>query len=112
MVNTRCSASDRMRVPARPAQHVHRRVPTCAGGSNIAALEGGERLHVYSDNQNFKIGKIDDTVVIKLARLYLARLKQAALTASAWSNSIPTSSSQTWSTPAWKAILTPPPREH
>ena len=83
-----------------------------AGGSNIAALEGGERLHVYSDNQNLKIEKIDDTVVIKLARLYLARLKQAALTASAWSNSIPTSSSQTWSTPAWKAILTPPPREH
>ena len=27
MVNTRCSASDRMHVPARPAQHVHRRVP-------------------------------------------------------------------------------------
>ena len=27
MVNIRCSASDRMRVPARPAQHVHRRVP-------------------------------------------------------------------------------------
>ena len=27
MVNTRCSASDRMRVPARPAQDVHRRVP-------------------------------------------------------------------------------------
>src|SRR5580698_715455 len=27
MVNTRCSASDRMHVPARPAQHVHRGVP-------------------------------------------------------------------------------------
>ena len=27
MVNIRCSASDRIRVPARPAQHVHRRVP-------------------------------------------------------------------------------------
>ena len=27
MVNTRWSASDRMHVPARPAQHVHRRVP-------------------------------------------------------------------------------------
>ena len=28
MVNTRCSASDRMHVPARPAQHVR----TCADG--------------------------------------------------------------------------------
>ena len=27
MVKIRCSASDRIRVPARPAQHVHRRVP-------------------------------------------------------------------------------------
>ena len=27
MVSTRCSASDRMRVPARPAQDVQRRVP-------------------------------------------------------------------------------------
>jgi len=27
MVNTRRSASDRMHVPARPAQHVHRRFP-------------------------------------------------------------------------------------
>ena len=27
MVKTRCSASDRIRVPARPAQHVHRCVP-------------------------------------------------------------------------------------
>ena len=27
MVSTRCSASDRMHVPARPAQHVHRGVP-------------------------------------------------------------------------------------
>ena len=27
MVSTQCSASDRMHVPARPAQHVHRRVP-------------------------------------------------------------------------------------
>ena len=27
MANTRCSASDRIHVPARPAQHVHRGVP-------------------------------------------------------------------------------------
>ena len=27
MVNIRCNASDRMRVPARPASHVHRCVP-------------------------------------------------------------------------------------
>jgi hypothetical protein len=27
MVNIRCSASDRLRVPARPAQHLDRRVP-------------------------------------------------------------------------------------
>ena len=27
MVKIGCSASDRIRVPARPAQHVHRRVP-------------------------------------------------------------------------------------
>ena len=27
MVKIRCSASDRIRIPARPAQHVHRRVP-------------------------------------------------------------------------------------
>ncbi len=27
MVKIRCSASDRIHVPARPAQHVHRRVP-------------------------------------------------------------------------------------
>src|SRR5271157_3498406 len=27
MVNIRCGASDRIRVPARPTQHVHRRVP-------------------------------------------------------------------------------------
>ena len=27
MVKIRCSASDRIRIPARPARHVHRRVP-------------------------------------------------------------------------------------
>jgi hypothetical protein len=27
MLNIRCSASDRLRVPARPAQHLDRRVP-------------------------------------------------------------------------------------
>ena len=33
MVNRWCSASDRIRVPARPAQHVHRRVfQTCDAG--------------------------------------------------------------------------------
>ena len=32
MVKIRCSASDRIRVPARPAQHVHRRVPDLRSG--------------------------------------------------------------------------------
>ena len=32
MVNSRCSASDRIRVPARPAQHVKEAFQTCDAG--------------------------------------------------------------------------------
>jgi hypothetical protein len=41
------------------------------GGSNIVALEDGERLRVHSENKHIKIEEIGDTAVIKLARLYL-----------------------------------------
>jgi hypothetical protein len=71
MVNTRCSASDRMHVPARPAQHVHRgvpdirrrtrrnvrrriarervqeRVPTCVAGKLIADANRQENVVSY-----------------------------------------------------------------
>src|SRR5260370_30228355 len=42
-----------------------------AGGWNIVALEDGERLRVHSENKHIKIEEIEDTTVIKLARLYL-----------------------------------------
>ena len=42
MVNIRCNASDRIRVPARPAQHVDRRVHTCnAGRAGVHLPSGG-----------------------------------------------------------------------
>ena len=42
-----------------------------SGGCNIVALEDGERLRVHSENKHIKIEEIEDTEVIKLARLYL-----------------------------------------
>ena len=64
MVSIRCSASDRIRVPARPAQHVHRRVShlqgrtrrsasTIGGGTpdmtigRVAADQAGARPYLY-----------------------------------------------------------------
>ena len=43
MANTRCSTSDRMRVPARPAQHVRRRVPDMRRRTrrNASTIGGG-----------------------------------------------------------------------
>jgi len=38
MVQIGCSASDRLRVPARPAQHVHRRVPEMRRGITVSAV--------------------------------------------------------------------------
>ena len=51
MVKIRCSASDRIRVPARPAQHVHRRVPdlrshaTPCNAGRAGAYRPSEALH-------------------------------------------------------------------
>ena len=45
MVKIRCSASDRIRVPARPAQHVHRRVPDLPRRTRRSASTIGGGLH-------------------------------------------------------------------
>ena len=45
MVKIRCSASDRIRVPARPAQHVHRRVPDLRRRTRRSASTIGGGLH-------------------------------------------------------------------
>lgn len=41
------------------------------GGWNLVALENGERLRVHSENKHIKIEEVQDTAVIKLARLYM-----------------------------------------
>ena len=43
MVKIRCSASDRIRVPARPAQHVHRRVPDLRRWTRQSAIDRRRR---------------------------------------------------------------------
>jgi hypothetical protein len=42
-----------------------------SGGWNIVALEDGERLRVHSENKHIRVEEIEDTTVIKPARLYL-----------------------------------------
>ena len=64
----RCSGVDES--PNVPGKSKVPGMVVAAGGSNIVALEGGERLDVYSDNKDLEIEKIGDTAVIKLARLY------------------------------------------
>jgi hypothetical protein len=41
------------------------------GGWNLVALEEGERLRVHSENKRIQIEEVQDTTVIKLARLYM-----------------------------------------
>ena len=67
MVNTRCGASDRMRVPARPAQHVHRRVPDVRPRTRQSAstIRGG--------TPDMAIGRVDADQAG--ARPYLAPLR-------------------------------------
>ena len=43
MVKIRCSTSDRIRVPARPAQHVHRRVPDLRRRTRRSAIDHRRR---------------------------------------------------------------------
>jgi hypothetical protein len=42
-----------------------------AKGWNLVALENGPRLRVHCDNQNIRIEELEETAVIKLARLLL-----------------------------------------
>ena len=42
-----------------------------AGGWNLVALEDGPRLRVHCDNKNIRIEELQETAVIKLARLFL-----------------------------------------
>jgi hypothetical protein len=65
----RCSGVDES--PNVPGKSKVPGMVVAAGGSNIVALEEGERLRVHSDNKHLKIEEIGDTAVIKLARLYL-----------------------------------------
>jgi hypothetical protein len=65
----RCSGVDES--PNVPGKSKDPGMVVPAGGSNIIALEDGERLRVHSENKHIKIEEIEDTAVIKLARLYL-----------------------------------------
>jgi hypothetical protein len=42
-----------------------------AKGWNLVSLENGPRLRVHCDNQNIRIEELEETAVIKLARLLL-----------------------------------------
>jgi hypothetical protein len=42
-----------------------------AGGWNLVALEDGPRLRVHCDNKHIRIEELQETAVIKLARLFL-----------------------------------------